>query len=68
MCRYICACVYVFVNILKKTLKFFKNKKFNFLKKYHFFDPQRHLFTKLCVLKRDSAPPGREREFHVLSF
>jgi hypothetical protein len=26
-----------------------------------------HLFTKLCLLKRDSAPPGHVREFRALS-
>jgi hypothetical protein len=48
MCRYVCACVYAFVNILKnlKTLKKFKNKnikkaKKKFIKnKNSFFDPQ----------------------------
>jgi hypothetical protein len=27
-----------------------------------------HFFTKLWLLERDSAPPGREREFRAMSF
>jgi hypothetical protein len=49
-------------------LPFSSNKTSSyFFAKIIFRSTTYHFFTKLCTLKRDSAPPGHEHEFRALS-